>query len=40
MLQTLKFNNEKWKKSSFYKEKKLVGLTPVLAKKNNKREKS
>jgi hypothetical protein len=28
MLQTLKLNNEKWKKSSFYEEKSLVGLTP------------
>jgi hypothetical protein len=27
-LQTLKFNNEKWKKSLFYEEKSLVGLTP------------
>jgi hypothetical protein len=29
MLQTLKLNIEKWKKSSFYKEKSLVGLTPA-----------
>jgi hypothetical protein len=28
MLQTLKLNNKKWKKSSFYEEKSLVGLTP------------
>ncbi len=28
MIQTLKLNNEKRKKSSFYKEKSLVGLTP------------
>jgi hypothetical protein len=28
MLQTVKLNNEKWKKSSFYEEKSLVGLTP------------
>jgi hypothetical protein len=28
MLQTLKLNNKKWKKSLFYKEKSLVGLTP------------
>jgi hypothetical protein len=28
MLQTLKLNNEKWKKSLFYKEKSFVGLTP------------
>jgi hypothetical protein len=28
MLQTIKFNNKKWKKSLFYKEKSLVGLTP------------
>jgi hypothetical protein len=28
MLQALKLNNKKWKKSSFYKEKSLVGLTP------------
>jgi hypothetical protein len=27
MSQTLKLNDEKWKKSSFYKEKSLVGLT-------------
>ncbi len=27
-LQTLKFNNEKWKKSLFFEEKRLVGLTP------------
>ncbi len=27
MLQALKLNNEKWKKSSFYEEKSLVGLT-------------
>ncbi len=27
---TLKLNNEKWKKSLFYKEKCLVGLTPAL----------
>jgi hypothetical protein len=27
MLQTLKLNNKKWKKSLFYKEKSLVGLT-------------
>ncbi len=27
MLQTLKLNNEKWKKSSFYEENSLVGLT-------------
>jgi hypothetical protein len=31
MLQALKLNNEKWKKSSYYKEKSLVGLTPVLS---------
>jgi hypothetical protein len=30
MLQTLKLNNEKWKKKYlFYDEKSLVGLTPV-----------
>jgi hypothetical protein len=29
MLQTLKRNNEKWKKSSPNEEKSLVGLTPV-----------
>jgi hypothetical protein len=29
MLQTLKLNNENWKKSSFYEEKRLVGLTPA-----------
>ncbi len=28
MLQTLKLNNKKQKKSSFYDEKSLVGLTP------------
>jgi hypothetical protein len=28
MPQTLKPNNKKWKKSSFYEEKSLVGLTP------------
>ncbi len=28
MLQTLKLNNEKQKKSSLYKAKSLVGLTP------------
>jgi hypothetical protein len=28
MLQTLKLNNQKWKKNSFYEEKSLVGLTP------------
>jgi hypothetical protein len=28
MLQTLKLNNKKWKKSLFYEEKSLVGLTP------------
>jgi len=28
MLQTLKLNNGKWKKSLFYEEKSLVGLTP------------
>jgi hypothetical protein len=28
MLQTLKLNNKKQKKSSFYEEKRLVGLTP------------
>jgi hypothetical protein len=28
MLQTLKLNNKKWKKSLFYKEKSLVGTTP------------
>ncbi len=28
MLQTLKLNNKKRKKSSFYDEKSLVGLTP------------
>ncbi len=28
MLQTLKFSNKKQKKSSFYEEKSLVGLTP------------
>jgi hypothetical protein len=28
MLQTLKFNNNKQKKSLFYDEKSLVGLTP------------
>jgi hypothetical protein len=28
MLQTLKLNKEKQKKSSFYEEKRLVGLTP------------
>jgi hypothetical protein len=27
MQQTLKLNNEKWKKSSIYKEKSLVGFT-------------
>ncbi len=27
MLQTLKLNNEKWKKSTVYEEKSLVGLT-------------
>ncbi len=30
MLQTLKLNNEKWKKSSVYEEKNMVGLTPGL----------
>ncbi len=30
MLQTLKLNNKKWKKSSFYGEKSLVGLTSDL----------
>jgi hypothetical protein len=29
MQQTLKVKNQKWKKSSFYEEKSLVGLTPV-----------
>jgi hypothetical protein len=28
MPQTLKLNNKKWKKSSFYEGKSLVGLTP------------
>jgi hypothetical protein len=28
MPQTLRLNNEKWKKSLFYEEKSLVGLTP------------
>jgi hypothetical protein len=28
MLQALRLNNEKWKKSLFYEEKSLVGLTP------------
>jgi hypothetical protein len=32
MLQTLKLNNKKRKKASFYEEKSLVGLTPELRK--------
>jgi hypothetical protein len=36
MLQTLKLNNKKRKKSLFYKEKSLVGLTPIEIKNNNK----
>ncbi len=32
MLQTLKLSNKKRKKSSFYKEKSLVGLTPMYQK--------
>ncbi len=31
MLQTLKLNNKKWKKSLFYEEKSLVGLAPGLS---------
>jgi hypothetical protein len=31
MLQTLKLNNKKWKKSLFDEEKSFVGLTPDLA---------
>ncbi len=34
MLQTLKLNNKKWKKSSFYEEKSLVGLTPDVSEQN------
>jgi hypothetical protein len=37
MLQTLKLNNKKRKKSSFYEEKSLVGLTPGLMFKSKKR---
>jgi hypothetical protein len=35
MLQTIKLNNEKWKKSSFYEEKSFLGLTPAKEKKTD-----
>jgi hypothetical protein len=35
MLQKLKLNNETWKKSPFYEEKSLVGLTPGFANENS-----